>query len=83
MGEVDMSASMAVRRLKESTQRRSQSIGLALVSEIVASVGMQMWTFLTSFRPRPHRAKTGEKDTVLFYAVQEYLRKPHRAVETL
>jgi hypothetical protein len=40
-------------------------------------------------RPCPHRAKTGENDPVLFYAVQEYLlkngfiAKPHRAVETL
>ena len=48
-----------------------------------------MFTLFTPFRPRPHGAETGENFPVLFYAVQEYLRKdgvivkPYRAVETL
>ena len=40
MGEVDMSA----RKLKESAQQRSQSIGMASVSDFVATVAMQMQT---------------------------------------
>jgi hypothetical protein len=50
------------------------------------SIGTQIKNTLG---PRPHGAKTGENDPVLFYVVQEYLPKdviivkPHRAIETL
>ena len=43
---------MFARQLKESTQLRSQSIGMALVSDFVATVAMQMQTILTSLSKR-------------------------------
>jgi hypothetical protein len=49
-GEVDTSARRAARQVKESTQQRSQSIGMASVSDFVATVAMQMQTILTSFK---------------------------------
>ena len=41
IGEVDMSASKAARQLKESAQPISPSIGMALVSDFVATVAMR------------------------------------------